>query len=84
MKLFCHATFYALDHEVYAGADVFRMVSKTSWVILSDTEDDPFLQKITIFRKNHLNSKRSMISSLLAQEASFTRNMGKGTVKMNL
>ena len=49
MKLFCHATFYALDHEVYAEADVFRMVFKTSLVTLSDTEDDPFLQKITKF-----------------------------------
>ena len=25
------------------------MVLKTSWVTLSDTDDDPFLQKITIF-----------------------------------
>ena len=76
MKLFCHATFYALDHEVYAEADVFRMIFKTSWVTLSDTEDDPLLQKITIFRKIYLNSKRSMISSLLAHEASFTRKYG--------
>ena len=76
MKLFCHATFYALDHEVYAEADVFRMALKTSWVTLSDTEDDPFLQKITIFRKIHLNSKMSMISSFLAHEASLTRKFG--------
>ena len=60
MKLSCHATFYALDHEVYAEADLFRMVFKTSWVTLSDTEDDPFLQKITICRKIHLNSKKGV------------------------
>ena len=76
MKLFCYATFYELDHEVYAEVDVFRMVFKTSWVTLSDTEDDSFLQKITIFRKIYLNSKRSMISSFLAHEASFARKYG--------